>query len=67
MSGRKTNFLAIGLRMQKFCTFVALTFLFAAMGMAQVPGGSQLRGMAEMKNGLILASNCNARFLGTSP
>jgi hypothetical protein len=37
--------------MQKFCTFVALTFLFAVMAMAQVPGGSQLRGMAEMKNG----------------
>lgn len=37
--------------MQKFCTFVALIFLFAAMGMAQMPEGSQLRGMAEMKDG----------------
>ena len=37
--------------MQKFCTFVALIFLFAAMGMAQMPVGSQLRGMAEMKDG----------------
>ena len=37
--------------MQKFCTFVVLIFLFAAMGMAQMPVGSQLRGMAEMKDG----------------
>lgn len=37
--------------MQKFFTFVFLKFLFAVMSMAQVPEGSQLRGMAEMKDG----------------
>ena len=37
--------------MQKFFTFIFLKFLFDVMAMAQVPEGSQLRGMAEMKDG----------------
>ena len=37
--------------MQKFFTFLLLKFLFAVMSMAQVPSGSQLRGVAEVKGG----------------
>ena len=37
--------------MQKFCSFVVLKLLFAVMAVAQMPGGFQLQGMVETRDG----------------